>query len=330
MMSEHGETRAAEAEPPPDNSANGASARAGPRQAQVPWLRSHLVSLGSAAVIAIYSAGLLRTRAAAETFELAEAGHRVPAPLPRTAVADDPAASSSPALTASAERVLESRDLRPNGVAGTWTAVPAPPQGDTVVQSDGVNPPTPTGQESSPASEPAPTAAYGATSPDTSGRSPAESTRASTPASVAVASAASQATLVDPAAAASAPVAPLAEASASAATGTTAPAAANPAGATSAAAAPPAPAAVTYKDGVYTGWGNSRHGRIQASVEIRGGRIVDASITQCRTRYPCSWVEHLPPQVVQRQSEDVDYVSGATQSANAFYYAVLEALSQAK
>ena len=34
--------------------------------------------------------------------------------------------------------------------------------------------------------------------------------------------------------------------------------------------------------------------------------------------------------VAQRQSPEVDYVSGATQSTNAFYYAVVEALSKAK
>jgi len=38
----------------------------------------------------------------------------------------------------------------------------------------------------------------------------------------------------------------------------------------------------------------------------------------------------LPPQVVTRQSAEVDYVSGATQSSNAFYYAIVEALSKAK
>jgi len=38
----------------------------------------------------------------------------------------------------------------------------------------------------------------------------------------------------------------------------------------------------------------------------------------------------LPPQVVERQSAEVDYVSGATQSANAFYFAVVDALSKAK
>jgi uncharacterized protein with FMN-binding domain len=84
------------------------------------------------------------------------------------------------------------------------------------------------------------------------------------------------------------------------------------------------------KDGVYNGWGTSRHGDIQASVEIEGGRIVSAYISQCLTRYPCSWISQLPPQVVTRQSANVDYVSGATQSTNAFYYAVMEALAKAK
>ncbi|MFI5311385.1 MAG: FMN-binding protein [Gemmatimonadales bacterium] len=85
-----------------------------------------------------------------------------------------------------------------------------------------------------------------------------------------------------------------------------------------------------WKDGSYTGWGTSRHGDIEAGVEIDGGRIVAAYISQCRTRYSCSWISHLPPQVVTRQSPNVDYVSGATQSTNAFYYAVVEALAKAK
>jgi uncharacterized protein with FMN-binding domain len=36
------------------------------------------------------------------------------------------------------------------------------------------------------------------------------------------------------------------------------------------------------------------------------------------------------PQVAQRQSPDVDYVSGATQSADAFYWAVTQALGKAE
>ena len=92
----------------------------------------------------------------------------------------------------------------------------------------------------------------------------------------------------------------------------------------------PAPAAQAYKDGSYTGWGTSRHGDIQATVVIENGRIASAVISQCLTRYSCSWVAHLQGQVVTRQSPEVDYVSGATQSTNAFYYAVVEALAKAK
>ncbi|HEV8409371.1 MAG TPA: FMN-binding protein [Gemmatimonadaceae bacterium] len=84
------------------------------------------------------------------------------------------------------------------------------------------------------------------------------------------------------------------------------------------------------KDGVFYGWGTSRHGDIQASVEIENGKIIGAYISQCRTQYSCSWVSALPGQVVQRQSADVDYVSGATQSSNAFYYGVIEALKKAR
>ena len=92
----------------------------------------------------------------------------------------------------------------------------------------------------------------------------------------------------------------------------------------------PVPAAPVYKDGTYLGWGTSRHGDIQASVVIEGGRIAGATIAQCWTRYSCNVIAHLPPQVAQRQSPDVDFVSGATQSANAFYYGVVDALSKAK
>ena len=85
-----------------------------------------------------------------------------------------------------------------------------------------------------------------------------------------------------------------------------------------------------YKDGTYRGWGTSRHGDIEAAVDIKDGKIAAAYISQCLTRYSCSWISHLPGQVLARQAADVDYVSGATQSSNAFYHAILEALSKAK
>jgi uncharacterized protein with FMN-binding domain len=91
-----------------------------------------------------------------------------------------------------------------------------------------------------------------------------------------------------------------------------------------AAAAPP------WKDGTYDGWGTCRHGEIQATVVIEGGRIASATISQCETRYSCDIIDKLPPEVAQRQSPAVDVVSGATQSGDAFYWAVVVALGKAK
>jgi len=68
----------------------------------------------------------------------------------------------------------------------------------------------------------------------------------------------------------------------------------------------PAPAKPAWKDGVYTGWGYSRHGNIEAAVVIESGRIASATISQCRTRYSCSVIDKLPPQVAQRQGPEVD------------------------
>lgn len=85
-----------------------------------------------------------------------------------------------------------------------------------------------------------------------------------------------------------------------------------------------------FKDGVYLGWGSSRHGDIQAGIEIKNGRIISAFINECMTQYSCSWISMLPGQVIARQSPEVDFVSGATQSTNAFYYAVVDALKKAK
>jgi uncharacterized protein with FMN-binding domain len=110
----------------------------------------------------------------------------------------------------------------------------------------------------------------------------------------------------------------------------TAPAAPTPTPAKTDSAKADSAAKDVWKDGLYFGWGRSRHGDIQAGVEIKAGRIASAFISECLTQYSCSWISQLPPQVVARQSADVDYVSGATQSANAFYYAVMDALKKAK
>lgn len=93
--------------------------------------------------------------------------------------------------------------------------------------------------------------------------------------------------------------------------------------------APPAPSG-NWRDGTYTGWGTSRHGDIKAQVVIRDGRIVEAAIASCETRYPCDVISDIIAQPVARQSPEVDRVSRATESADAYYYGLVEALKEAQ
>jgi uncharacterized protein with FMN-binding domain len=84
-----------------------------------------------------------------------------------------------------------------------------------------------------------------------------------------------------------------------------------------------------YRDGTYVGSGNSRHGGVAVTVVVAGGKITSAQITNCQTRYPCSKISSLPGQVIARQSAQVNYVSGATDSSTAYRQAVANALAQA-
>lgn len=91
-----------------------------------------------------------------------------------------------------------------------------------------------------------------------------------------------------------------------------------------------APGRVRYKDGIYTGAGRRRHGRVVATVAVKGGRLTSVEITVCDTRFPCTYLDPLPAQVLARQRPDVDAISGATESAQAFSAAVAEALAKAR
>jgi uncharacterized protein with FMN-binding domain len=93
-------------------------------------------------------------------------------------------------------------------------------------------------------------------------------------------------------------------------------------------AAPAQAATGKYKDGSYVGLGRSRHGNIETTVVVQGGKIVSAKISQCLTRYPCSMIAALPGQVVAQQSATVDFVSGATDSSMAYQQAVANALAK--
>jgi len=281
-------------------------------------LSNGLVALSSVAVLAVYSAGYVRTRAAAARFEVPAAarrgGHRAAAAAPGPLASD--ATVSTSALIASPPAPDIEAAVKP-AEATPSAAQPAPPVEPSRTPASAIAPP--------------------AQLP------PSSTMMASVPAPV-------SAPTHEPPASAAVP------APAPAATPTPAPPAA-PVRSTSPVDAPavpktasPSPAAPLYtdappvdpseqpfvfhgafkKDGTFLGWGSSRHGDIQASVQIENGRIVSAVIAQCLTRYSCDVIDKLPPQVVKRQSADVDYVSGATESADAFYDAIVDALSKAK
>lgn len=90
-----------------------------------------------------------------------------------------------------------------------------------------------------------------------------------------------------------------------------------------------APTVSPYKDGTFSGTGTSRRGNVTVAVTIAGGRITNVSLTKVATEYPASAIASLPAQVVASQSSQVNGVSGATYSAQAFRSAVQAALQQA-
>ena len=263
-------------------------------------LSKGLLALSSAAVLAVYTAGYVRTRPAAEQFD-AESARRRPAftttVRAQTGPGTPPPSEHQPAVASAAVSVDHAPPARAPAVPATSAAAPAP------AMPKPLNPVTTAAKPVSVTATPPPTSAK------------------------VVITAASAPLPVLPAQAESAPSSSSTAQAGTAESGAGGSAAdATSAASATASATQPAP----YKDGTYTGWGSCRHGDIQASVVVEGGKIVLAAIAQCWTRYSCLCVAHLPAQVVARQSTEVDYVSGATQSGNAFYYAVVDALSKAK
>ncbi|RKP56969.1 FMN-binding protein [Cohnella endophytica] len=85
-----------------------------------------------------------------------------------------------------------------------------------------------------------------------------------------------------------------------------------------------------YNDGSYIGIGSNRRGSIEVTVTIQHDKITDVEISRFAMHYSDRDVVGLPDEVLQKQSAQVDNVSGATYSVRAFEDAVQEALSQAK
>jgi uncharacterized protein with FMN-binding domain len=84
-----------------------------------------------------------------------------------------------------------------------------------------------------------------------------------------------------------------------------------------------------YKDGTYTGQGTSRRGGVNVSVTVQGGVITNVQITSVSTEYPVSRIASLPSLVVKQQGANVNVITGATYSSQAFKQAVQQALSLA-
>jgi uncharacterized protein with FMN-binding domain len=94
---------------------------------------------------------------------------------------------------------------------------------------------------------------------------------------------------------------------------------------------PSAPAipAARWRDGSFSGHGDSPHGDIDVRVVIKDGRIVTATIEACNTRYRCELIDPMVHQTVVTQSSNVDYISRATESSEAYYEGLVEALNAA-
>jgi uncharacterized protein with FMN-binding domain len=84
-----------------------------------------------------------------------------------------------------------------------------------------------------------------------------------------------------------------------------------------------------YKDGIYQGTGMNRRGSMGAAVTLKNDKITDVEIIDFAMHYSEDDVVGLPQEVLQSQSAQVNNVSGATYSTQAFEDAVQEALSQA-
>lgn len=88
--------------------------------------------------------------------------------------------------------------------------------------------------------------------------------------------------------------------------------------------------AAAYKDGTYYGTGKGFAGTMKVKVDIAGGKIVSISIVS--TKDGDSYVKSassLLDTIVEKQSTNVDTVSGATFSSRGIISAVRSALSQA-
>lgn len=86
------------------------------------------------------------------------------------------------------------------------------------------------------------------------------------------------------------------------------------------------------KDGVYDGKGNGRNGKIEVKLTVSNGEIKAIEVTKQSEddEYYDGLEERMIPQIITKQSTEIDVVSGATESFDGIIAAVNDALSKAK
>lgn len=109
---------------------------------------------------------------------------------------------------------------------------------------------------------------------------------------------------------------------------------------TSVASTTPPPAVASsgqYKDGTYTGpTENAYYGFVQVKATISGGKLSSVQFLQYPNDNPTSQsinsqaIPYLQQEAIQAQSANVDAISGATYTSEAFTQSLSQALSSAK
>ena len=94
----------------------------------------------------------------------------------------------------------------------------------------------------------------------------------------------------------------------------------------------PSSASGAYKDGEYFGKASAYNGNVEVKVTISGGKItaIDIVKTKDDEEYFFDAQKKVIPEILEKQSTDVDAVAGATTSSEGIAHAVEKALEQAK
>lgn len=88
----------------------------------------------------------------------------------------------------------------------------------------------------------------------------------------------------------------------------------------------------TYKDGEYLGKASAYNGNVEVKVTISGGKMIAIDIVKTKDDedYFFDAQKKVIPEILEKQSTDVDAVAGATTSSEGIAHAVQKALEQAK